>query len=140
MFTKLLIALRLKKPELKATTPVARSASWVPSRIPTMHRPHVHTTRRIESAPIPSNSMDESDTAFNFMSGISNHRERAGSHASEPYSSGGGGDFGGAGASGNWDAPIPAPSPSYEAPAPSPAYESSAPSPSYDSGSSYSSD
>jgi hypothetical protein len=61
------------------------------------------------------------------------------------FQSGQGGDFGGGGAGGTWEAPsdlsCPAPAPVYEAPPPPPApcYEAPAPSPSYDSGSSYSS-
>jgi hypothetical protein len=155
MLTRLLIALRIKKPAPKAeplravgvepSRPWPRPAGRTPMRPmppPSRVRRESYVPPRPAPAPAPDTSSSDLMNTVLLASMLNQHSSPACAPDSEPvrFVSGCGGDFGGAGASGSWDAPSPAPSPSYEAPAPSPAYEAPAPSPSYDSGSSYSSD
>ena len=143
MFERLLIALRLKKPKTKPALPRIE---------PLMPRPRNTTRGHVPPRPMPppaprvqqfaaASTPAPADTSTTDMMNMLLLRQMLNSgdtsapqqcsreQEAEPLRAGGGGDFGGAGASGSWEPPPPAPS-----------YEPPAPSPSYDSGSSYSSD
>lgn len=107
MFERLLIALKLKKP-VPAPVPVKRSPDF------TRTKTFGQVSPRRTPTP-PSRSADTgADVSGGFMTGMAQNDSYADRHTShrepEPFV-GGGGETGGAGASGSWE---PSSSPSYD--------------------------
>jgi hypothetical protein len=135
MFSKLLIALRLRKPQPKVLEPAPslyqprvvgglRHTGQVPPRPnppPTPLRRYSAPAVATSPAPAPSD-----DFASNILLSAMLHSRSEDVQGCrrepepEPFRAGGGGDFGGGGATASWEPPAPAPSPAYEPPAPSP--------------------
>ena len=115
MLDRLLIALRLKKKAAPKALPAftlrgGLNAQQAPSR---MQRYYAAPAVAPSAAPAPDTSSDLMNAMFltSLLNSSTGHESSACS-APEPFRSGGGGDFGGGGAIGSWDAP--APSPSYD--------------------------
>lgn len=144
MFSKLLIALRLKKPQPKPSLAEALMPRRYVGHVPPRPMPPPAAPRRMYSAPAvaptpapaPSDDFASNLLLYPMLNSRSEPAQCKRDPEPEPFRAGGGGDFGGGGATGSWEPP--APSPAYEPPAPSPSYESS--SSSSDSYSSSSSD